>query len=246
MSTQQTTRSNRLPHHWPNLQTCNASLTIGINIACYISKVPHFDMLKINTPFRIVSGLYALHNKKKYKVVMDILGLVALFFPYGQIVSVGVDSLSEIVNFYDRPPIKAANQALVRYEQTQNYRGFLEVLGGVWVGLQKIFSRPPSSRKPIFRVQGRIDPTVYANACIILGLNETEAKDLEAIKKIYEKTVESLRKIMQKLPPIVADDVQASIDETQIAYETVTKPLISDISKILGNERDKSERQVNQ
>lgn len=228
------TDNSWIPAHWPNIQTRNSVLTIGVTVACCISKIPQIPMLRLHAPFRIFSSVQALHQRKDYKVIMDVLGLVALFFPYGQFISIGLDSASEIINFYDQPPSDqlSESRALVEYQNKQEWKDIGKVLEGIWINLKNIFSINSSKPRTNFRSTGRIDPSVLENAYYILGIENN--KSLEAVQERYEKTMKNLQKIKKNLPEMYLEDMQLSIDETEMAYKTITNSLIFKACKILG------------
>jgi hypothetical protein len=209
------------PPIWPNLQSCGTLVTIGALLACTISKVPQNQMVKINFSIRFFTGTEAIRYEKQYKVAMEVLAFVALFFPYGRVMSVGIDSMSELINFYDRPPlpIPGGDKALVIYEEPTYL--VVKIFKIALMKVQQLFPQPRRRPKFVYRSPDRIDPKIFANACIILGVGEDQVNDLALVKRKYLAHVTHFKKIIQKMPEVFVEDTYDSLREVQIAYQTI-------------------------
>jgi len=92
--------------HWPNQETVTTSILIVINIACQILGSSPCLTIGLNVPVRLFSGVQALSSGKPYKVAMDALGFGSLLFSHNRLVSIGVDVVSETINFLKKPAEK--------------------------------------------------------------------------------------------------------------------------------------------
>ncbi len=84
----------------PNKQTLITCMSIVLNTFCQVLKdsVPKTHLL--NLPVRSISLSMAVYNKRIYKVACEVAAITALFFPYAPLTAIGIDIISEAVNYY--------------------------------------------------------------------------------------------------------------------------------------------------
>lgn len=100
MSVTSITSLNRKPqNNWPNVQIGITWTCVAANIACASSKASVKATLGVNAPIRGASIIMALYNKKYCKAALGVFAFFVLFLPYGKLVSIGIDVISEIINY---------------------------------------------------------------------------------------------------------------------------------------------------
>ena len=106
-----TSFNGKPPHSWPNIQTGITSTCVVTNIACASLKASVKTTLGVNAPFRAASIITALYNKEYCKAALDVPAFIVLFLPYGKLVSIGIDVVSEAINYYkDQEPLNSKEE----------------------------------------------------------------------------------------------------------------------------------------
>ena len=183
--------NDKPPHSWPNIQTGITSTCVIANIACASLKASVKATLGVNAPVRAASIITALYNKEYCKAGLDVPAFFVLFLPYGKLVSIGIDVVSEIIN----------------YNQDQGPKPFRP--------------RNSEETSSLIDRSKRLDPTDRLNGCKILNVPEEEIENKELIEVKYGKIIDSLRERQSKVSPIIAAEIEKLISDVNIAYETL-------------------------
>lgn len=87
--------------------------------------------------------------------------------------------------------------------------------------IEQLFPHPQRRPKFVFRSSDRLDPTVFANACVILGIQEDQATDLKLVAQKYVTIVKHYHKRIPKVPQVFVEDMFQSLQETHTSYQTI-------------------------
>lgn len=174
------TPSHSKPISWPNQETLITSTKIVANLACYFLKSSLAKTAAINFSLRCISVYQTPSSNRYYRLSLEIGAFLVLPLPYGILFSIGVDAISEAVNFYNR------------------HRK------GSSAGRPK---GAPSSR-PLVSPLKLLDPTKEENALKILGLQPEDIKNPNKIDSQYQTTIDDL--IKKQANQAMIDDVNTA------------------------------------
>ncbi len=188
------TPSHSKPISWPNRETLITSTKIVANLACYFLKSSLAKTAAINFSLRCISVYQTPSSNRYYRLSLETGAFLVLPLPYGILFSIGVDAISEAVNFYNR------------------HRK------GSSAGRPK---GAPSSR-PLVSPLKLLDPSKVENALKILGLEASDLGHQLKMDAKYEMILNSLVERKSLAHGDFKIRFQEMIENVQAAYKTLT------------------------
>ena len=206
---------NNKPSHtikWPNENTAINAVTIIANLALKTTNAMPKLFFAVNLPVRFFS-IVSNYEKADLKLAFDIAAFVAIFFPYGVPIAIGLDLTYEALNYWNFRRCQASlnwdNQslAIVPVDEYVNACQRL-ALGG---------------ENPLVSALRRVDITNERKARGFLNLPLGGELDLNLIKKHRDEAVEDYKERIKGASEPLAEAFAVIIQDVQGAYNTLEK-----------------------
>ncbi len=221
--------------HWPNANSEKNYLGISTNLVC-ASMIANASETSssigtflnppiatfLNAPIRLFNILDEIKERHLLRSILQISAFTALFFPYGSIISIGIDCILEGENLYrfiPEWPKSSDEHPLVN--QVVSYNGIPHRVLKVENG--RYYLLPTANEGPIPDVVFHKKIETKEDAMDMLSLSDINDIDKKELKfdnmSKYEHAVVFLKKRQSKATPYFARQIQVSIDNLDNAYK---------------------------
>lgn len=174
------------PCSWPNKETLTTSTKVAINLTCYLINTPLTTTAAINFPIRCFSIYQSSQSKRHYKAPLDIAAFLILPFPHGILFSIGIDTISEVINFYkgraNKPSQDSPTLSSSKRLDPKNFDNACKILG---IELDEIKNRSKINENYTKILKGYQERKSKASGPIANGLQEL----IDDVEQAYQTLI---------------------------------------------------------